>query len=353
VGNIGDTFPYSVPTVGSAGPAYATSVDNILTEAISRLSAKIPLSSLQFSANLDLSGQALLNAAYLTLVNASSTPGASPVNRLTTYLGDLWYVSPSGPIQLTTGAALNSASIGGITGNYGGANPAQLTYVSAQTRYDAYANFGTGTWAYLRALGFDIAANATSTVFARLLFGGVSNLTFTLPPTVPAAGLNAVMTVSDTGAITQGVTITQSPSLSGAAQYKHTNNRQISHIPNLSELSVISGSPGTTAGAPGVTMLATTDVYFKTAELLVGQQLQSVVLTTNSAANATYTLYKTNGPSLPTTVTGAANTTASATVILTPSVPTPVLAGDQYYVRINGNVGNITVYYLTTSFSNP
>lgn len=353
MGNIGDTFPYSVPVVGSAGPAYATSVDNILTEAITRLSAKIPLSSLQFNANLDLSGQAILNAAYLTLVNAATTPGASPVNRLTTYLGDLWYVGPSGPIQLTTGGALNAASIGGITGNYGGANPAQLTYVSAQTRYDAYANFGTGTWAYIRALGFDIAAGAASTVFARLLFGGGSNLTFTLPPTLPSAGLNGVLTVSDTGAITQGVTITQSPSLSGAAQYKHTNNRQISHVPFLSELSINSGSPGVVAGTPGVTMAATTDVYFKTAELLVGQQLQSVVLNTNSAATATYTLYKTNGSGAMTTVAGATTTTAASLVTVTPSVPTPVAAGDQYYVRINGNVGIITVFYLTTAFSNP
>jgi hypothetical protein len=178
---IGDVFPYSVPSVGSSGPGFATTINNILTEVISRLSVKVPLASIDFNSTANFAGSTLTNVGFITLTNTLSTPGASPVNRLTAFSGDLWYVSPSGPIQLTTGSLLNSAAIGGITGDYGGANPAQFRFVDADQRYDAYDNFGTSTFALVRARGFDISAAPVSPIFARLAFGGSVTRTYTLP----------------------------------------------------------------------------------------------------------------------------------------------------------------------------
>ena len=77
MGNIGDPISTAVPVSGTAGPTYATNVNDLLTEFKARLTAKIPLSSLITNSDLDLSGKALLNAAYVTLANTSAA--ASPL----------------------------------------------------------------------------------------------------------------------------------------------------------------------------------------------------------------------------------------------------------------------------------
>lgn len=181
MGTIGQPITPSIPTVGTPGPQFATDINAILTEVVARLTTQVPLASLALNTDLNLSGSALLNAGFVTLANSPGSPASSPVNRLTAFSGDLFYVSPSGAVQITTGATLNAAAVGGITGDYGGANPAQFRMDAVNARYDAYANFGTGTWANIRAVGFDIAANSTSLVFARLRFAGVANKTYTFP----------------------------------------------------------------------------------------------------------------------------------------------------------------------------
>src|SRR5690349_20303027 len=204
VGNIGDAFSTSIPPVGTFGPGYANSVNLILTEVMTRLAAKVPLSSLNFSSTLDMTGQSIINAAYVTLQNTSSTPGASPVNRLTAYLGNLWYVGPSGALQITNGAALNAAGIGGITGDYGGANPAQFRFVDANQRYDAYDDFPGGAWGCVRALGFDIAAGATSANYLRLANAGGATRTYTFPAAPASSAEPRPLYIDNTGAMSVG-----------------------------------------------------------------------------------------------------------------------------------------------------
>ena len=172
MGNIGDTITTTAPAVGTAGPEYATKVNDLLTEFRTRLSAQVPLSSILTNSDLDLNGQALLDSKYVTLVPESTTPGASPVNRVTAYNGNVWWVGPSGAVQITDGPSLNAAGLGGITGDYVGIGPMQFRYDLANTRYDAFANQSTNTWAYLRTRGLDIAGGATSTVRLRQSYTG-------------------------------------------------------------------------------------------------------------------------------------------------------------------------------------
>lgn len=201
---IGDPFTTALPPVGSVGPQFASDINSILTEVMLRLSTKIPALSINFNSDQNLAGSALTNAGYLTLANTAATPGSSPVNRLTAFGGDLYYVSPSGVIQLTSGALLNSAAIGGITGDYGGVNPAQFRYDSINTRYDAYANFSTGTWASVRAKNLQMTASPTSTVTATLSWvGNAANKSFTLP-TAPTTTLQLPMYMDTAGNMTPG-----------------------------------------------------------------------------------------------------------------------------------------------------
>ena len=53
MGNIGDPFTVSVPTVGSTGPNFATDINAILQECINRLSNRVPFSSVNFNSNFD------------------------------------------------------------------------------------------------------------------------------------------------------------------------------------------------------------------------------------------------------------------------------------------------------------
>ncbi len=191
--NIGDPLTPAVPTVGSAGPQFATDINAILTEVVARLTTKVPFSSLSNAGTLNMAGNPITNVGYMTITDVSVSPVASPVNRLTTYLGDLWYVSPSNAIKMTAGGSLNAAALGGITGDYGGANPAQFRFVDADQRYNAFDDFGTSTWGFVRARGFDIAAGATSALYARLAFGGGGTVTYTLPPSAPSVTSNLRM----------------------------------------------------------------------------------------------------------------------------------------------------------------
>jgi hypothetical protein len=219
--NIGDPFSTSIPAVGSAGPAFATDINAILTEVMSRLSSRIPLSSLLNNADFDLNGQNLLNAAYLGLINGASTPSSSPANRLTAYSGNLYWVGASGSVQITSGSGLNSAAIGGINGDYGGVNVASVYMDAATTRYNFYTDFSAGTWAYLRGLGFDIAGSTTSTKRARLAWGGTSDMTITLPAAVPTG--QKLLQMDSAGAVTASSTLASGEhiTLVGTGDLKH------------------------------------------------------------------------------------------------------------------------------------
>lgn len=279
MGNIGDSITPSVPPVGTAGPQYATDIDTILSEVVNRLTKKVPLTSVNFNTSLDLSGNSLLNASNMTLTSQTGAPSGSPFNRFASFSGNLYWVNALGAVQITSGATLNAAALAGITGDYGGANPAQLNYVAIDTRYNFYSNFATGTWAYARALGFDVAGGATSTAFARLLWGGSSNITLTLPATLPAD--NQLLSVDNTGAITVGTSAflanNNNITLRGTGTYKH-GTKSIYTTPINADASVISGSLNVVSQGVGISSgagdyivkLPTMPSHFRLVNLTIG-----------------------------------------------------------------------------------
>lgn len=189
----------TIPTVGTAGTGYATTINAFLTEVKQRLEDPVPLTSLLIGP-LAMANNAISNIAFANLHQAASAPTVTS-GSLYNLNGDLWYVSNSGAIQLTTGSTLNAASVGGITGNYGGANPARFKFVDADKEYYAYDDEAGAAWAYIWARGFDIAGDLTSTHRIRLTTGTVgTNYTMTLPVALPAA--TALVQIDNTGAMT-------------------------------------------------------------------------------------------------------------------------------------------------------
>lgn len=318
MGNIGDSFSTAIPTVGASGPQYATDMNLVMQEVVSRLSNKVPLSSVSFNSDLNMQGSNILNATYMTLQNVGSTPAASPINRLTAFGGDLWYVSPSGPIQMTTGAALNSAAIGGITGDYGGANPAQFRYVAVDSRYNAYANFSTNTLGDIRALGFQVAAGATSAVKARILFGGSVDKTYTLPPAAATSAIRPLY-MDSSGAISVGY---------------NTKQLQYSGLGAVFAFAPVPTVFDTSGGASRNTQ----GVLDKGLDMFeVGQRIISVTFSVNKVdtSSTTYTLRKTLAGTVTTLGTVSSTTAGAQTLSFTLGTPETVASSTQYYLQVS------------------
>lgn len=223
---IGDPISQTIPAVNTPGTGYAEDINAFLTEVKTRLEARVPFSALLPSSDLNLDGKGLLNARYTNFALQSSGSGI-PIGSWY-YLGNEFYaVTAAGTIQVTAGGQLNFAAVAGIGGDYGGANPAQVRFVDATKQYDFYDNFGATEWGYVRALGFDVAGGSVSAVYARLLFAGASNQTYTLPPDDPASN-RSVLTMGSDGTIDHDQAITNDILTSGSARVVHAaRNMQI------------------------------------------------------------------------------------------------------------------------------
>ena len=195
--SIGDAFPYTVPIVGSA--SWGGPLNNILNELITRVSSTVPLTALG-AGPLDLQNTPIENAEYVQLQEQASVPAATPVGRLEYYNGNFYLVNASAAIQVTDGDNLNFAAVGGIGGDYG-TGFESVQFVGASERYDFYDDFNTLAWGRIRARSFDVANGATGTDYARIQYGGAGTLTFTLPPTLPAA-TDSMLMIDNAGAIT-------------------------------------------------------------------------------------------------------------------------------------------------------
>lgn len=341
MGNIGEPITPAIPVVGSSGPQFATDINAILTEVVARLSVKVPLSSVNFAADFNMAGSKLLNVGYMTLQNEAISPVASPSNRVTSFNGDFWWVSPSGAVQITTGNALNSASIGGITGDYGGANPAQFRFVAVDSRYNAYSNFGTNTLGFVRALGFDMAPTATSAVRVRLAANAAtaSDKTYTFPVAPASIGPDKPLYMDSSGNIKVG---------HGTRSYTYS---AFGAWPALSSgvfnTNIIASHVIGTVGGGGMVLAGvnTTGAAAKAVDgIPVGFKITSIdfhlckVGTTNTA----FDFIRRDGAGLATTLVQQHNTTTNGQQIttMTLGVPESVSAATSYFINWFPNGGS-------------
>lgn len=97
--NIGDAFTLPVPTVGEAGPGYATKVNAVLIEAKVRLAQKVVLAlSTDPTGGLPMSSNPITGVSYVTLPSAGSAPATA--GTLQAYSGDLYWVDGTGATKL-------------------------------------------------------------------------------------------------------------------------------------------------------------------------------------------------------------------------------------------------------------
>ena len=201
--SIGDTITEPIPPVSTPGTGYASQLVAFLEEVKARLEAKVPLSSL-LAGLFDLDNNAIENIQYGHFYEQLSSP-TTPVGSLQNYQGNLWWVSSAGAAQITSGNALNAASLGAIDGDYGGVNPASLRFVDADETFYFYDDYGALKWARLSGRSIDIHGGATETDRVRITWAGSSSYTLTLPDSPPAS--TAIMQMDSSGNVTASNTI--------------------------------------------------------------------------------------------------------------------------------------------------
>lgn len=200
MGNIGEPMTYpTVPPVGTTGTSYASTINEFLGEVKQRLEDPVPLSSINIE-TLDMANSPVQNVEYLSFSESAELP-EEPAGSIWFYDGEFYMVTSTGAVQITDGLTLNIAGVGGITGDYGGANPAQLRFVDADQEYYFYDNYGTGAWGRAWARTFDVAGGATSANRVRLAYAGTVDQTITLPAVAADAGAQSLITTDGTGAL--------------------------------------------------------------------------------------------------------------------------------------------------------
>lgn len=336
MGDIGDTISETIPAVGTSGTTYATNITAFLTEVKTRLEAQVPRTSLA-PGDLDLETFSLQNAGYVGFAEADEEP-TTPTSTLQCFDGDVYWIHASGAVQITSGNSLNNALLGGITGDYGGSNPAEFKFVDADQEYYAYDDESGGAWARVWAKNFDIAAGATSAVRVRLAYGGASSYTLTLPsPPNNPPGV-AFLQMNSSGTVTASSTLTETLT---ANAYRYVTEEELL-IPASSAQAV-----NTTVLHAGLTLdpNGSTGYIYYPIVVPVGTRIKSWLLYAQKGSNGTKTLnaelVEITSSGFSASVVGSSKSDSQNApgniVTLTDTTTKTTATGKSYAVRASGN----------------
>lgn len=345
MGNIGDNISTDVPTVGALGTGYAADLRTILLEVVARLEARVPLGSLAAGSageSIDLNNTPVKNAEYLGLYAGSSAPSGTPYGRWARYNGNVYWVDASGAVQITAGANLNAAGIGGIVGDYGGSDPARVSFVGASERYDFWDDQAGGGYAMTRARTYEAVDEATGrTVSIRPDTSIAASYNFLLPDNDPAAGVS-VLTINSSGKLQLGesAAITNLPSFTGGP--KHDDHTEWYSAASLARYVVVGNAAlneddatdehgEIDAGAA----ISTLDYFLPSPP--VGRRVKSVsvrhVKTGSGTETLTVTLYSI-ADGVSTSLASATSTAEGAYTTVTATATSTVAAATRYKVRV-------------------
>lgn len=137
-------------------PTLSDPLATIVSKTVTALSAiqvsiadKATPSALNINSALSMGGNQLTSVGSVTLADGNASAAAGTIYY---HLGEFYLIDATGAIQLTASGAINVAGVGGIGGDYGGSNPAQVTYDNASVQY-RFMQDGTN-WADVKARDF-------------------------------------------------------------------------------------------------------------------------------------------------------------------------------------------------------
>jgi hypothetical protein len=311
--------------------------------------------ALNITSAIDMRGNSLTDVASLVFTsgNASGTPGT-----LFYYDGDWYVVDAVGMIQLTDGGQLNAASVGGIQGDYGGVNPAAVTFVDASAQYQ----FTHDTGEYADVVVRDVILQGlagTVTLHVDNTLTGDRDINF---KTLPASGKSllvydaATSTLEDNDVtrVTNDVLVTDLDANGNieAATFSVDADRILTIPPSAAVSSTATHTHGSSAGT--ITYGASAGAVHYPVQLPVGAVIKSAKVygSRSSTGQLTLALIKVHTSGGVTVVASDSDNTASSSFTLEVAGLTETVLddGSAYALRITPD--GSTAQFTTTATVN-
>lgn len=324
------------------------------------LEASIDSGSLDLTTALSLHGAPIINVGGLRLTGGQSSEIGTVY---TDGSGELHTVTPSGDIQLTLNGDINVAALGTIGGDYGGGNPAAVTYDDASAEYRFVED--VNQWASLVAKEFIAKNNSGGGSVAFGVDSAITSAKTFKIKSLPASGVSGLAYVAADGTVVDAnqtrETLTHkftSIDLTGKI-YQGEDSIEIAlsdyKQPGASAAIVVDfnfgGSDNIAFTLPSGSNVA---YFFIKHNLPVGKRIKSVKMTGNASAAATSTvllkqLYDTTSV-VATTQTGNYNTTGYR--LLTVDTPAALVASEITIVKVISGSSDIDFTHATVVFDN-
>lgn len=211
------------PTVGEATSTAVAKLIAMFQVLQADIEAKILPSEFSWTSDLTAQGHSLSNLSKIQLDNLASAAGL-PTGTVYMQSGDIFVQTASGAVRLTLNGQINASGLGGISGDFGGSNPARVTYTDLTDTYTFTAD--TNDYSELECQSVKLRNNGNwTTVKADPATSTAQAWTLGAQNTSGIALLRQSNTgiVQSTGTVTEPITMSESITFTGAGKIKHGN----------------------------------------------------------------------------------------------------------------------------------
>lgn len=337
---IGTSLNLPLPGTGESMTENIARIAAWLEAVNNSLAQKATPAALNINAPLELNGNSLTEVASVQFAsgNVSSVAGSFYY-----YGGAWWLVDQVGAIQVTENGALKATGFGAITGDYGGSNPAAVTYVDANGQYV----FTEDTGVYADLVADDLILQGTNGRVQLNVDDALTGDRNINIKTLPTSGVSMLVYNAATSTLEEGATTRAT----GTQLFTNVgiSAPDVLHADVELPLSLI-GAHSFAAGGNAVARPydasrstgSGTWTFSQHLPLKVGDRLKSVTirLAKTVATLARIYIYKWDGTSL---TEVAANTTSSSTTVevtATVSSPTATVSGEHWFFQVEWSDGN-------------
>lgn len=337
----GDPLGITLPTVGTTiGPDYATEINAAIQALIDRLETKVTEAGILIGGTLDMNSNAIDEVTSLQVDNLGAPLSGAPNARRLHMSGGEWYMTDNAgnAVQITSGGSLNAASIGGIGGDYGGSDPALVSYVDATGLYLFTTDPGVEARIQTRGIIFERSGGGTAEIQGPA--SGTLSPIISLPNAYGSSGLNVFTINGTTGVVTFTQTLSDLTvtNLTVGTQLDHGSSNEVFSSERIRTMPPAQGQ-GPEAGflatgGPYRSQAADVEFLFPIA-LRVGDRLKSVnvyVEKQNTSVMSVKVWHVTSGGTTQTQLgsTGTSSAAATGTEEVSVTGLTTVLAEDAF-----------------------
>ncbi len=350
---IGSDLNLDLPTLGESIATLVSKTAAALSAIEVSIADKATPAALNINAPLDMAGNAITEVTSVQFAagNLPSVAGSIYYSE-----GD-WYVIDSvGTIKLTDNGALNAAGVAGIAGDYGGVNPAAVSYDDASGEY----RFTEAPGTYADLVAHDVVLNGSAGTVRITVNAAIATARVIDVKSLPAAGVSLLAYDPADSTLVDASTVTIDNALTvtdiTATEYHHTGeHRRFGMAP-----AVLLTNCGLT-NETGAQKLTSTGASWEWAgpaiPLRLGDRVVAfdIHVSTALAGNITVNLMTYDN------VTGAASIdeyvfdpgTTAGTYSRTVAVPATITSTNYNYFRVRGATSGVSIRSILATYTHP